>query len=116
MTSFPSIPVSSPAPHSGSHARRRAVVGLGAGPSLQAANATSAADPTAVWFANARETNWSTGAGTFRGDNTVQTGSDLSTWAATFTGTGASNTAGPVVVTDRQNLTARRFPRLVVTR
>jgi fibronectin-binding autotransporter adhesin len=46
---------------------------------------------------------------------TVQASSDLTAWSDIFTSTGGSNTAGPVVVTDTQDLTARRFLRLVVT-
>lgn len=123
MTSFPSIPVSSPAPLAGSRARRRAMVGLGAlfatlgsGHSLQAANATRAAAPAnGIGFVTTGATNWSAGDGAFREDNTVQTGSELSIWAAIFTGAGASSTVGAVVLTDTQDLAARRFLRLGVT-
>ncbi|MEY4488920.1 MAG: hypothetical protein RIQ79_1428, partial [Verrucomicrobiota bacterium] len=46
----------------------------------------------------------------------VQASSDLTTsWTQIWSSTGAANTAAPVTVTDTQDLTARRFLRLVVT-
>jgi fibronectin-binding autotransporter adhesin len=46
----------------------------------------------------------------------VQASSDLTTsWTQIWSSTGVANTAAPVTVTDTQDLTARRFLRLVVT-